>query len=332
MSLKYSIIVPVYNRVDEVTELLESAEKLDFHRSNFEFLFVDDGSNDGFKEFIEAYNSDSKLQIRAIFQQNQGPANARNNGMANTTSNFMLFIDSDCMLPPQWLKEIEKGVATYGYDAFGGPDTYHPSFSPLLKAINYSMTSFIGTGGIRGNKKSVEKFYPRSFNMGISRAVYERIGGMRLRYYGEDTDFSARIDEAGFKMGLIPDAFVYHKRRTSLKKFFKQIKTIGMARIKLGTMHKNMLKVVHLLPAILIVGLLLLLLVTPLSPTFFGYLWALVGLGFLAICILAFAQSFQMYKNLKTSFLSIITLNIQVFAYGYGLLLGIYRFMILKKE
>jgi glycosyltransferase involved in cell wall biosynthesis len=331
-SLKYSIIVPVYNRLDEVKELLESAEKLDFNRSVFEFLFVDDGSSDGFKEFIETYNSDSKLQIRAIFQQNQGPANARNNGMANLSSDFMLFIDSDCLLPPVWLKEIEKGIATNGFDAFGGPDTFHPSFSPLLKAINYSMTSFIGTGGIRGNKKSVEKFYPRSFNMGISRAVYEKIGGMRLRYYGEDTDFSARIDKAGFKMGLIPDAFVYHKRRTSLKKFFKQIKTIGMARIKLGVLHKNMLKAVHLLPAFLIVGLLLLLFATPFMPAFFGFLWAFIGMGFLGICILAFTQSFHIYRSIKISLLSIITLNIQVFAYGFGLLLGIYRFMILKKE
>jgi glycosyltransferase involved in cell wall biosynthesis len=330
--MRFTIIVPVYNRLGEVKELLETAEKLDFTRSEFEFLFVDDGSNDGFKEYISTYQSQSRLQIRAIFQQNQGPANARNNGMKNSTSDFMLFIDSDCMLPPQWLKEIEKGIELHKFDAFGGPDTFHPSFSPLLKAINYSMTSFIGTGGIRGNKKSVEKFYPRSFNMGISRAVYQKIGGMRLRYYGEDTDFSARIDEAGFKMGLISEAFVYHKRRTSLKKFFKQIKTIGMARIKLGTMHKNMLKIVHLLPAILILGLLLLLILTPLFPTLSGFLWTLVGTGFVGICLLAFIQSFQMYKSIKTAFLSIIALNIQVFAYGTGLLQGIVKFMILKKE
>ncbi|QGY44448.1 glycosyltransferase [Maribellus comscasis] len=330
--MKFTIIVPVYNRLEEVKELLESAENIDFNRSEFEFLFVDDGSNDGFNEFISSYQSPSKLKLRAIFQQNQGPANARNNGMANCDGDFMLFIDSDCMLPPQWLKEIDKGIAEFGFDAFGGPDTFHPSFSPLLKAINYSMTSFIGTGGIRGNKKSVEKFYPRSFNMGISRAVYEKIGGMRLRYYGEDTDFSARIDESGFKMGLIPDAFVYHKRRTSLTKFFKQIKTIGMARIKLGTMHKNMLKVIHLLPAILILGLLLLVIVTPFLLTFTGYLWSLVGIGFLGICLLAFFQSFRMYKSIKPALLSIVTLNIQVFAYGVGLLQGIFKFIILKKD
>ncbi|MDR2909902.1 MAG: glycosyltransferase [Bacteroidales bacterium] len=330
--LKYSVIVPVYNRLEEVKELLESAENLDFNRSEFEFLFVDDGSGDGFNEFISEYLSRTNLQIRAIFQQNQGPAKARNNGMANTVANYMLFIDSDCMLPPQWLKEIDNGITIYGFDAFGGPDTFHPSFSPLLKAVNYSMTSFIGTGGIRGNKKSVEKFYPRSFNMGISCSVYEKIGGMRLRYYGEDTDFSARIEKAGFKIGLIPEAFVYHKRRTSLNKFFRQIKTIGMARIKLGTLHKNMLKIIHLLPAFLIAGLILLIIITPLFPVIAKYLWILTGIGFFGIGLMAFIQSNQMYGNITIALLSIVTLNIQVFAYGIGLLHGILKFIIMKKE
>ena len=331
-NLKYSVIVPVYNRLDEVKELLQSAEVLDFERSDFEFLFVDDGSADGFKEYIQHYESATGLKIRALFQANQGPAQARNNGMAGNNSEYMLFIDSDCILPPQWLKEIEKGIKDYKFDAFGGPDTFHPSFSPLLKAINYSMTSFIGTGGIRGNKKSIEKFYPRSFNMGISREVYEKIGGMRLRYYGEDTDFSARIIEAGFKTGLISDAFVYHKRRTSLKKFFRQIRTIGMSRIKLGTLHANMLKIIHLLPALLIVGLIVLLFFTLIWPVAGSYLLALTGAGFAGICLLAFVQSYKMYNSIKISLLSVVTLNIQVFAYGIGLLQGIYRFMILKKE
>ncbi|MBN2165268.1 MAG: glycosyltransferase [Marinilabiliaceae bacterium] len=330
--MRFTIIVPVYNRLDEVKELLESAEKLEYDRSNFEFLFIDDGSEDGFTEYIDTYNSKSGLIIRYICQKNEGPANARNNAMANNSSDYMLFIDSDCMVTPQWLNEIDNGINKYGYDAFGGPDTFHPSFSPLLKAINYSMTSFIGTGGIRGSKNSIEKFYPRSFNMGISRAVYDKIGGMRLRYYGEDTDFSARIDEAGFKMGLIPEAYVYHKRRVSIKKFNRQITTIGMARIKIGTLHKKMLKMIHLLPAFLIVGLAFLLLVIPIIPKEAVYLWFFVGIGFAGICTLAFVQSFQLYKSIKISLLSILTLNIQVFSYGIGLIKGIYRFIILKKD
>ncbi len=330
--MKFSIIVPVYNRKNEVEELLDSAEFLDYPRNEFEFLFVDDGSVDNLGDFLQNYKSQSGINFRYIFQENSGPAGARNNGMANSNSDFFLFLDSDCLLPPQWLNEIDKAIHKNAYDAFGGPDTFHESFSPVLKAVNYSMTSFIGTGGIRGSEKSVEKFYPRSFNMGISKAVYDKIGGMRLRYYGEDTDFSARIYDSGFKVGLIPEAFVYHKRRTSLPLFFKQISRIGMSRIVIGTMHKHMLKPIHLLPAILILGLLFLLVLTILFPAIFSWLWLLVIIGFILICVLAFFQSYKMYQNIKISFLSILALNIQVFGYGYGLLKGIWRFFILKTK
>ncbi len=330
--MKYTIIVPVYNRTNEVAELLQSAEQLNYNRDNFEILFVDDGSSDDLEKFIHSYSSESKLTIRYIYQGNTGPAEARNNGMANSSGDYFLFLDSDCLLPPQWLNKIDSALAEHQYDAFGGPDTFHESFSPVLKAINYSMTSFIGTGGIRGSEKSVEKFYPRSFNMGVSRKVYETIGGMRLRYYGEDTDFSARIYEAGFKVGLIPEAFVYHKRRTSLPKFFKQISKIGLSRIVLGKLHKNMLKPIHLLPAFLILGLIFLLILTLVLPTIFSLLWFVVLLGLAGICLLAFYQSYKMYGSVKVGLLSIVALNIQVFGYGYGLLKGIWQFMVLKKK
>jgi len=330
--MKYTIIVPVYNRQNEVAELLQSAEQLDYNRDEFEFLFVDDGSSDNLGKFIETYHSESKLQMRYIYQENTGPAEARNNGMANSSGDYFLFLDSDCLLPPDWLNTIDSALAEQNYDAFGGPDTYHESFSPVLKAVNYSMTSFIGTGGIRGNKNSFEKFYPRSFNMGISKEIFDKIGGMRLRYYGEDTDFSARIYEAGYKVGLIPEAFVYHKRRTSLPRFFKQISRIGMSRIVLGKLHKHMLKPVHLLPAFLILGLALLAILTLIAPGIFSPIWLLVALGFISICLLAFVQSFKMYKKSKVSLLSIMALNIQVFGYGYGLLKGIWKFHILNEN
>ncbi|MEN8118435.1 MAG: glycosyltransferase, partial [Bacteroidota bacterium] len=268
--MRFTIIVPVFNRKNEVDELLQSAEELDFDRNQFEFLFVDDGSSDNLEQFLIDYHSPSKISIRYIYQNNSGPAEARNNGMANSDGEYFLFLDSDCILPPQWLTTINAAIDNFGYDAFGGPDTFHESFSPVLKAVNYSMTSFIGTGGIRGGEKSVEKFYPRSFNMGISKVIYNKIGGMRLRYYGEDTDFSARIYEAGYKVGLISEAFVYHKRRTSLLRFFKQISRIGMSRIVLGKLHKHMLKAIHLLPAMLISGLFILLLLTLLFPVIFA--------------------------------------------------------------
>lgn len=330
--MKFTIIVPVYNRKNEVEELLQSAESLDYPRSEFEFLFVDDGSVDELGNFLKQYKSVSGLNYRYIFQDNTGPAGARNNGMANAKSDYFLFLDSDCLLPAQWLHEIETALDEHRYDAFGGPDTFHESFSPVLKAVNYSMTSFIGTGGIRGGKKSVERFYPRSFNMGISRKVYDKIGGMRLRYYGEDTDFSARIYDAGFKVGLLPGAFVYHKRRTSLPLFFKQISKIGMSRIVIGKLHKHMLKPVHLLPAFLITGLFLLLIFTLIFPAFFSWIWAIVAMGFVLISLLAFYQSFKMYRSIKISLLSILALNIQVFGYGYGLLKGIWKFFILNTQ
>ncbi len=321
--IRYSIIIAVYNRIDEVKELLNSAEKMEGERDIFELLFVDDGSNDGFKEWISEYKSTSGLNIRAIFQQNQGPGAARNFGMESSKAQYYIFVDSDCMFPEDWMTKVDDAVNKYKYDAFGGPDSCHPSFSPLLKAINYSMTSFIGTGGTRGSKKSIGKFYPRSFNMGISRQVYKTIGGMGGLRHGQDMDYSARIYNAGFKVGLIADAIVFHKRRTSLKKFFKQIFNWGVARINLGRRHKSMLKPVHFLPMAVIVALVLLAIFTLIIPELAAPLWGLTLAAFLAICLLAFLQSLFKYKNLKTSFLSIITLNIQVFAYGLGLIWGI---------
>ncbi len=329
--MKYSIIIAVFNRLDEVKELLASAELMPFDRARFEFLFVDDGSNDGFKEFIETYKSETALNIRAIYQKNQGPGIARNNGMSNSSSEYFVFVDSDCMFPPQWLQEMDEAVVTQKLDAFGGPDTAHESFSALIKAINYSMTSFLGTGGTRGGKKSVGKFYPRSFNMGIHRKVYEKIGGMGLLRHGQDMDYSARIYNAGFKVALIPDAFVYHKRRTSLYKFFKQIFNWGVARINLGSTHKSLLKLVHFLPSFILLTYICISLAAIFFPMV-KYLFYITLIGHFMICLLAFFESFLKYKNLSVAIYSIITLNIQVFAYGAGLIYAVLQKLMGKKE
>ncbi len=315
--IKYSVIVAVYNRLGEVRELLRSAERLTFDRDKFEILFVDDGSKDGFKDFIEHYQSETGLKTRAVFQQNQGPGVARNHGMSVAQGEYFVFVDSDCMFPPHWLSEIDIALSKQHLDCFGGPDTFHPSFSPLLKAINYSMTSFLGTGGTRGSKKSIGKFYPRSFNMGIKREIYRDIGGMNLLRHGQDMDFSARIYAAGYKVGLIPDAFVYHKRRTSIPKFFRQIFNWGVARINLGKLHPALLKPVHFLPALIVLGV-----VTVFLASLYTGPWLLYGMlgGWLLVCLLAFVQSLAKYRSLKVALLSIITLNIQVFAYGFGVL------------
>lgn len=329
--VKYTIIVAVYNRLEEVKELLQSSEQLDFDRKNFELLFVDDGSKDGFLQFIESYKSKSGLNIRAIYQENKGPGEARNNGMKNAFGEYFIYVDSDCTFPPHWLKEIDKEVVTNDYDAFGGPDTYHPTFSPLLKAINYSMTSLIGTGGTRGNKKSVGKFYPRSFNMGVHRKIFKNIGGMNKLRHGQDMDFSQRIYDAGYKVGLIADAFVYHKRRTSIPKFYRQIFNWGVARINLAQKHPTMLKPVHLLPAAIVIGLIALCFFTLLFPSTATFLWSLTGLGFGLIILWAFFESLSKYKSFAAAFLSPITLNIQVFAYGFGLLKALWQTKILRK-
>lgn len=330
--LKYSIIIAVYNRIGEVKELLESAEKLDFERDAFEFFFVDDGSKDGFKEFVESYQSPSGLQMQAIYQENKGPGAARNNGMQNAKGEFFIFVDSDCMFPPHWLRTIDNAVEENKYEAFGGPDTCHESFSPLLKAINYSMTSIIGTGGTRGNKKSVAKFYPRSFNMGIHRKIFENIGGMNKLRHGQDMDFSQRIYDAGYKVGLVADAFVYHKRRTSLSKFYRQIFNWGVARINLANAHPSMLKPVHLLPAMVVLGLACLLILTAIIPSTGVYLCIVAAIGYTLVNLWAFTESLMRYKNLKAALLSPLTLNIQVFAYGFGLLKALWQTKILGRK
>ncbi|MGB1247720.1 MAG: glycosyltransferase [Chitinophagales bacterium] len=329
--MKYSIIVAVYNRLGEVKELLNSAEQLDFERNDFEMFFVDDGSTDGFKEFIENYQSATGINTRAVYQQNQGPGAARNNGMSQSEGDYFIFVDSDCMFPPHWLREIDDELKEHNYDAFGGPDTFHESFSPLIKAINYSMTSFVGTGGTRGSKKMVGRFYPRSFNMGIHRKIYEDIGGMNKLRHGQDMDFSARIYEGGYKVGLIADAFVYHKRRTSLWKFFKQVFNWGVARINLGTTHPSLLKPVHFFPSTIVFGYVLMMVLGSVFPLF-SILFAVLTTGHSLICLWAFFESFFKYKNIKAAFLSIFTLNIQVFAYGWGLLYALLQKMIGKKE
>ena len=316
--MKYSIIIAVYNRIEEVKELLASAEELDFPRVEFELLFIDDGSTDGFEEFVTSYGRDSQLNIGLAKQENLGPGAARNHGMRISKGEYFIFVDSDCMFPPHWLSAIEADLKKVEWDAFGGPDTFHQSFSDLLKAINYSMTSFLGTGGTRGSAKSIGRFYPRSFNMGLHRRVFEKIGGMNSLRHGQDMDFSARIYNNDFKVGFIERAYVYHKRRTSIPKFFRQIFNWGVARINLGRLHRSLLKPVHFLPSFLFLGTCFALLLYLL----FNVRWPItfVMAGLMAISLLAFSQATIKYKNLRVGFLSIMTLNIQVLAYGLGVL------------
>ncbi len=322
-----SIIVPAYNRADEIEEFLSSFEKQT--SKNFEVLVVDDGSADTTKQIVE--NHIPNLELKYFFQQNKGPGAARNLGMKSAKGDIFVFIDSDCTVPIDYIENLTHHLDNENFDAFGGPDTRHESFSPFLKAINYSMTSFIGTGGTRGSKgKRLAKYYPRSFNMGIKREIFDSIGGMNSLRHGQDMEFSNRIYNAGFKVVYFDDVPVYHKRRTNLKKFFKQIFNWGVTRINLGRLDSKMLKLVHFLPAIALTGYLVSLILA-----FFinAFLLIFLGESALLVLLLIFAciQSAIKNKSLFVGLLSIMTLLTQVIAYGAGLLTGLVKSIFVKK-
>lgn len=257
--MRYSVIIPVYNRPDEVDELLQSLTIQ--HFTDFEVVVVEDGSSIPCQDVTEKYAG--RLDIKYFSKPNSGPGQTRNYGAERGQGEYLIILDSDCVLPEGYFDAVEKELKTAPADAFGGPDRAHDSFTDIQKAINYSMTSFFTTGGIRGGKKKMDKFYPRSFNMGVRRTVYQALGGFSNMRFGEDIDFSIRIFKEGYACRLFSGAWVYHKRRTDLEKFFKQVHNSGIARINLYKKYPESLKVVHLLPAIFTLGVVLLLLGTP---------------------------------------------------------------------
>lgn len=252
--MKFSVIIPVYNRPDEVEELLESLTMQ--KNGDFEIVIVEDGSAEKCDSIVERYRS--KLDLSYHFKENGGPAMARNYGMEKAKYDYFIFFDSDCIIPESYFKVADKALTENYSDAYGGPDTAHESFKTIQKAISYTMTSFFTTGGIRGGNEKMERFKPRSFNMGYSRGVYEKTGGFTNMRFGEDVDMSLKILDNGFKTQLIKDAFVYHKRRTDFKKFFKQVYNSGIARINLEKRHPGSLKLVHAMPAAFLLGTLFL--------------------------------------------------------------------------
>lgn len=315
----FSIIVPVYNRPSEVEELVESLSLQTC--KDFELILVEDGSSLPCADVIEKYKD--QVTIRYFFKENSGRSLTRNWGMDRSEGKYLVFFDSDCVIPPTYFQIVKAALDHQYIDCYGGPDKADNSFSDLQKAISFSMTSFLTTGGIRGSKKSMEKFTPRTFNMGFSKKVYQEVGGFE-DMFGEDIDLSLRIREAGFNTELIPDAFVYHKRRVSLKSFYRQVHVFGMARVDLSLMHPGSLKIVHLLPALFLLGTILLLLSSILHPAASLPLW----LYFIAIFVSASIE----YKKLSVGALSIITSCIQLYGYGYGFLKAFIRKVILKRN
>ena len=304
--MRYSVIIPVYNRPDEVDELLKSLTQQTF--KDFEVVVVEDGSSIPCKETVEKYQKE--LDIHYYDKPNSGPGQSRNYGVERSIGEYLIILDSDCILPKDYLTAIEKELQTSHADAFGGPDRAHESFTDIQKAINYSMTSFFTTGGIRGGKKKMDKFYPRSFNMGVRRDAYTALGGFSKMRFGEDIDFSIRIFKAGYQCRLFPDAWVYHKRRTDLKKFFKQVHNSGIARINLYKKYPESLKIVHLLPAAFTLGVAILLLGAP----FCLYSLAPIILYALLVCVDSAVQN----RSLLIGIYSIAASFIQLIGYGTG--------------
>ena len=348
--MKYSFIVPVYNRPDEVDELLESLCSQTL--KDFEVIIVEDGSQKPCKDVCDKYAS--ILALHYYYKENSGPGQSRNYGVERAHGDYVIILDSDVVVPDSYLENVNSSVEcrTESVEfataqpssaaptsvenstpytlhskvaAFGGPDAAHPSFTPVQKAISYSMTSFFTTGGIRGGKKKLDKFFPRSFNMGIRRDVYQQLGGFSKMRFGEDVDFSYRIVEAGYQPQLFPDAWVWHKRRTDFRKFFRQVYNSGIARINLEKRHPGTMKLVHLLPTIFTLGVLGCLLLAP-------FCYGLTLLPLLFYCLLLLIDSTIQNKNFKVGFLSIPAAFTQLMGYGFGFIESWWKRCILKQD
>jgi len=334
--MNYSIIVPVYNRPDEVDELLASLTRQAY--PDFEVVIVEDGSTVPCKEVCDKYAD--KLPVRYFMKPNSGPGQSRNYGAEKSNGDYLIILDSDVVLPDGYLAAVDKELQANPCDAFGGADASHPSFTPVQKAISYSMTSFFTTGGIRGGKKKLDKFYPRSYNMGIRREVYQQLGGFSKMRFGEDIDFSYRIVEAGYECRLFPNAWVWHKRRTDLKKFFRQVYNSGIARINLEKRHPGTMKLVHLLPMVFTVGVIALILISAVGRVLMEYddvykwfwLFALPWLPILLYSTLIFADSTAQNRSVKIGFISIGAAFVQLMGYGFGFIEAWWKRCVLGKD
>ncbi len=321
MELTYSIIIPVYNRPDEIEELLSSLTMQTLEKQ-YEIVIVEDGSTITSKQLVEKFQK--QLEISYYFKENSGPGDSRNYGMKRAKGNYFIILDSDCILPPEYLFEIDDFLNNTYVDCFGGPDASHESFTDIQKAISYVMTSFLTTGGIRGHKKAIDKFQPRSFNMGLSKKVFEITNGFGKIHPGEDPDLTIRIWNAGFNTAFIEKAYVYHKRRISWKKFYKQVHKFGLARPVLNHWHPHTKKITYWFPSIFSIGFIVALI----AALFFSMVpLVLYGIYFLAL----FIGSLITDRKILIAFLSMFAVLIQFYGYGYGFLRSFFLLK-LKKE
>lgn len=310
MPLEYSFIIPVYNRPEEISELLESFKKQDTDIS-YEIVIVEDGSDLSSEGVIAGYTD--SLDISYYKKENSGPGDSRNYGMSRAKGTYFIILDSDCILPSQYVRVMNTSLSQDYVDCFGGPDAADDSFSTIQKAINYVMTSFLTTGGIRGGKKQVDKFQPRSFNMGLSKKAFEASNGFGDIHPGEDPDLVLRLWELGFKTRLLPEAFVYHKRRISWSKFYTQVHKFGLVRPILNKWHPSSAKITYWFPTLFLIGFLI------------SAIAALVGINILLLlfsiyCGVLFLHSSWLTKSVVVGFLSVCAVFIQFYGYGTGFL------------
>lgn len=322
MDLFFSFIVPVYNRPNEIRELLDSL-LYQTYNSPYEVVIVEDGSTISSEEVV--FSFESQLPITYLKKDNSGPGDSRNYGMRHAKGNYFIVLDSDCILPPEYLDLVQTSLKAEFVDCYGGPDAAHQSFSKVQKAINYAMTSVLTTGGIRGAKKSIDKFQPRSFNMGISKKAFSTTGGYGNIHPGEDPDLTIRIWEQGFKTKLIPEAFVYHKRRIDWKKFYIQVNKFGMVRPILNKWHPETAKITYWFPALFCLGLLVSVVFAIMGST----LLLLVYIFYFGI---VFIDSLMKNRDLEIAILSLVAVAIQFYGYGKGFVEATLKMNATQKE
>ncbi|CAM1340817.1 glycosyltransferase [Tenacibaculum amylolyticum] len=320
--IRLSLIVPVYNRPDEIDELLESFTKQDFTKK-YEIVIVEDGSSESSESIVEKYAS--QLNISYFYKENSGPGDSRNYGMERAAGNYFIILDSDVILPSHYLTTIDTFLNENYLDCFGGADAAHESFTDLQKAINYVMTSFFTTGGIRGGKVKVQKFEPRSFNMGISREAFEVTGGFSKIHPGEDPDLSQRIVNKGFTTGFLPNAYVYHKRRISWEKFHTQVKKFGLVRPILTKWHPTTAKLTFWFPTLFTIFTI----VSLIGGVFYKPIVLIPLASYLLLILL---HSTILNRSLKVGILSVYAVFIQFFGYGLAFLKSTFYIRLLNRN
>lgn len=309
---RFSIVVPVYNRPEEIGELLTTLATQTYR--DFEVLVIEDGSSVRCEQVVDRFRD--QMAVKYFYKPNSGPGPSRNFGFEQALGDYFVVFDSDCMLPPQYLETADRSLRTSHWDAWGGPDRAHAQFTPIQQAMAYTMSSFLTTGGIRGKSERLGAFQPRSFNMGLSRRAFEQTGGFRFSHFAEDIELSVRMRQLGLKVGLIPEAFVYHKRRTTFGQFFRQVSNFGRGRIQVGRAHPGEVKLTHWFPAIFLVCLLSLVPLSMISPAFFRL--GVIGIGTYLAAIMA--HGWMQTRNMTVALLSVPSVVVQMTGYGFGFL------------